>query len=83
MLGKRSECRRLILLVLTRGELIRLVEKIMEGAESEEDQDALIETLKRNVSHPRVLDLIFHPEDDEPTAEQVVDSALSYRPIEL
>ncbi|MEU6987346.1 bacteriocin immunity protein [Streptomyces sp. NPDC046324] len=69
--------------VLTRDELILLVERIMEGEGSEEEHDALIAELKRNVRHPRVTDLIYYPENGEPTAEQVVDTALSYRPIEL
>lgn len=68
---------------LTRGELVRLVEEIMECEGSEEECDALIEKLKQNVRHPRVTDLIFHPENGELTAEQVVDAALSYRPLEL
>ncbi|MEU9699515.1 MULTISPECIES: bacteriocin immunity protein [unclassified Streptomyces] len=68
---------------LTRDELIRLVEEIMEDEGSEDEADARIEKLKQNVRHPRVTDLIFYPENGEPTAEQVVDAALSYRPIEL
>ncbi|MFE7779232.1 bacteriocin immunity protein [Streptomyces sp. NPDC057445] len=67
----------------TRDELIRLVERIMEFEGTEEEQDALIDKLEQSVAHPRVADLIFHPEGDEPTAEQVVDLALAYRPIEL
>ncbi|MFL9684741.1 bacteriocin immunity protein [Streptomyces sp. KL110A] len=67
---------------LSREELIRLVEEVMNFEGSEEEEDLLVEKLKRNVLYPRVMDLIFHPEHGEPTAEQVVDAALSYRPIE-
>ncbi|MFE5795047.1 bacteriocin immunity protein [Streptomyces sp. NPDC056503] len=67
---------------LNREELIRLVEEIMHFEGSEEDEDLLVEKLKENVLHPRVMDLIFHPEHGEPTAEQVIDAALSYKPIE-
>lgn len=69
---------------LARGELVSLVQCIMDGEGTEEEHDALAETLERNVLHPRVLDLIYYPENKghgELTAEQVVEAALAYRPI--
>nr|WP_232272082.1 hypothetical protein [Streptomyces gobiensis] len=44
-----------------------------------------VQLLEANVSHPRVSDLVFHPSDDlqDASAEEIVDEALKYRPIEL
>ncbi|MCK1795600.1 hypothetical protein MTQ01_06170 [Streptomyces sp. XM4193] len=49
---------------------------------TEEEQDALIELLERNVPHTRVLGLIFCS-DPELSAEEMVDAALNYRAFEL
>jgi hypothetical protein len=75
-----------------REELIALVERIMraEGA-TEQEADALIDLFEASVPHPAAGDLIFHPEHAlgeaypgrELTAAEVVDLALSYRPIAL
>ena len=67
---------------LDRTELIAIVRRIMDADGTESELDALIDTLDSNVPHPGVTDLIFWSQDgDEPTAEQVVDAALAYRPI--
>ena len=67
---------------LDRAELIAIVRRIMDADGTESEIDALITTLESNVPHPSVSDLIFWPQDGvEPTAEQVVDVALAYRPI--
>ncbi|MDX3641098.1 bacteriocin immunity protein [Streptomyces sp. MB09-02B] len=68
---------------MSRDELIRLVEGIMaaEGA-TEREEDAMLRLLERNVSHPRVSDLIFYS-DPPLSAAQVVDIASSYRPFAL
>ena len=45
-----------------------------------------MDEFEANVPHPEASDLIFYPDRyfaDEPTAEQVVDCALSYRPLQL
>lgn len=72
---------------MTRDQLIDLVREIMAAEGSEEDDERMIEILRSNVPHPRVLDLIYHPELEgltgEVTAEQVVDAALAYKPIAL
>ncbi|MYU09282.1 hypothetical protein GTZ78_00860 [Streptomyces sp. SID8361] len=67
---------------MTRDELINLVERIMAGEGTESEHDGLVSLLERNVPHPRVLDLIYYS-DPPLTAEEVVDKALAYRPIEL
>ncbi|MGO4109711.1 bacteriocin immunity protein [Paenibacillus sp. YAF4_2] len=68
--------------VLIKEELIELVRKIMNVEGSEEEIDNMIELLKSNVPHPEVSDLIYWNEK-ELTAEQVVEQALSYKPIRL
>ncbi|GAA0971701.1 MULTISPECIES: bacteriocin immunity protein [Streptomyces violaceusniger group] len=67
---------------MTRDELIDLVERIMAGEGTESEHDSLVTLLERNVPHPRVLGLIYYS-DPPLTAEEVVDKALAYRPIEL
>ena len=72
---------------MDRDELIELVERIMraEGAD-EAEADALVDRFEASVPHPAASDLIFYPDahfGHEPTAEEVVDRALSYRPLEL
>ncbi|MFD9565805.1 bacteriocin immunity protein [Streptomyces sp. NPDC059994] len=72
---------------LAQDELVDLVQRIMDGEGTEDEHDALVETLERNVPHPRVSDLIYYPGnegyDRELTAHQVVEAALAYRPIAL
>ncbi|MEW2032723.1 bacteriocin immunity protein [Streptomyces roseifaciens] len=67
---------------MTRDELIQLVERVMAGEGTEREHDGLVDLLEESVRHPRVLDLIYYS-DPPLTAEEVVDEALAYRPIEL
>lgn len=70
-----------------RERLIGLVQRIMDGDYSDgEEVDCLVAEFAAAVLHPDASSLIFWPSDGfdrEPTAAQVVDRALSYRPIEL
>jgi hypothetical protein len=64
-------------------ELIIIVKRLqtadfLSGKESGE----LMRLLERNVVHPEVSDLIFW-NDTELTAEEIVEMALSYKPIPL
>jgi hypothetical protein len=77
---------------LSRDELIELVERIMRAeGETQEEADRLVELFEASVPRPDASDLIFWPKlalgDASPgrelTAAEVVDLALSYRPIEL
>ena len=65
---------------MTRDEMISLVKTIMNARGSENDIDGAIELLERNVPHPNVSDLIFY---NDLTPEEIVDRALSYKPIQL
>jgi len=66
----------------TRDELIQMVQQLIDATLPEDEEDALVEELKNSVLHPRVTDLIYYS-DPELTAEEVVDQALAYRPVEL
>lgn len=66
----------------SREELVRMVQKLIDADLPEEDGDRLIEGLEASVSHPRVTDLIYY-HTPKLTAEDVVERALAYRPIEL
>ncbi|MBB6464123.1 bacteriocin immunity protein [Flammeovirga kamogawensis] len=66
---------------MTRKELIDLVKDITTVEnKTEKEINELLEILKQNVPDPEVSDLIYY---DELTPEEIVDKALSYRPIQL
>ncbi|MFD1886772.1 hypothetical protein [Paenibacillus wenxiniae] len=67
---------------LSRTELIELVQRILDGEGSEQQQDEWLDLLIRQVPHPEVSNLIFWNDEDW-TAAQIVDEALAYRPIVL
>ncbi len=62
--------------------LIQLVEKIIKVQGTEEEIDKMLDILQSNVPYRGVSDLIYWNEDNL-TAEQIVDKALSYKPIQL
>lgn len=67
--------------------LVRLVAFLMSADGTQEEQDAALKELETRVPHPRVSALIFWPShegfDRELTPDEVVDVALTYRPLEL
>lgn len=66
----------------SREELIHMVQQLIDADLSEEEEDRLVEELKSSVLHPRITDLSYY-NTPKPTAEEVVDRAFAYRPIEL
>lgn len=68
---------------MTREELIELVEKIIraEGTEQEVIDNVLL--FKQNVPDPEASNYFVKKEYDDLTAEQIVDKALSYKPIQF
>lgn len=68
---------------LSKIQLIRLVQKIMKADGSEQEIDEMIGILEKNVPHPAISDLIFYPEKDNVTAEEIIEEALNYKPIIL
>ena len=69
-------------MALSKDELVELVRKISAAEGTEEEIDAMLHTLEKNVPHPAVSDLIFWSEE-ELTPEQIVEKALAYRSIAL
>ncbi|QKW24103.1 e9imm peptide [Kitasatospora sp. NA04385] len=69
---------------MTRAAAVVLVQKIMD-MDYAEDAEAygVLEALDRALGCPTgyVSDLIFWPKGPEPTAAEVVDQALEYRPF--
>ncbi|MFG2797765.1 hypothetical protein [Streptomyces pseudovenezuelae] len=59
-----------------------MVQLLIDASLPEEEEDRLVDDLKSSVLHPRVTDLIYY-NTPKLTAEEVVDKALAYRPIEL
>jgi Colicin immunity protein / pyocin immunity protein len=69
---------------LSRDELVDLVGRLMRAEGGESDQDAWLDLIERSVPCPHVSDLIYWPPGGrELRAEEIVDRALAYRPIEL
>lgn len=66
----------------SREELVRMVQLLIDARLPEEEEDRIVDELKSSVLHPRVTDLIYY-NNPKLTAEEVVDRALAYRPIEL
>lgn len=66
---------------MTREELIKLVIEITTvHGKTEEQIGKLIDLFKANVPHPSPSSLIYY---EDLTPEEVVDKALSYKPIQL
>ena len=74
---------------LTRFELglVDLVGLIRSGAiESDDELERAVAGFAASVPHPRAVDLIFYPDREfgrEPSDEEIVREALSYRATEL
>lgn len=70
-----------------RERLVGLARKLAAGQyENDADLDRDMAEFAAGVPHPRPADLIYYWDDEfdhEPTAEEIVDRALSYRPMEL
>ncbi|HLV97873.1 MAG TPA: hypothetical protein VKT82_04270 [Ktedonobacterales bacterium] len=74
---------------LSKQELISLVQKIVKAEGSEQEIDAWLSRIDRSVPCPDgyVCDLIFYPHlhelGDGSSAEEIVEKALRYKPIQL
>lgn len=67
---------------LDRAQLVELVRKICQTEGTEVETGAWLMLVERQVPHPAVSDLIFYS-DVEMTPEEIVEAALSYKPILL
>ena len=74
---------------LNRQQLISLVQKLMQGEGDERQIAEWSHLIDRSVPCPvdYFFDLIFYPDGyglgNHPTAEKIVEKALSYKPIQL
>ncbi len=70
---------------LNRDQMITLVERLMRPGFPEKEDAAAEDALIRSTGNPHVFDLIFYPArgKENTTAEEIVDEALTYCPIEL
>ena len=66
--------------LLTKDEIVELIEEIVKCDKSEEEIDGLIDKLEEGVLDPQISDYIFW---DEKTPEEIADIVLRYKPIEL
>ena len=65
---------------MNRSEMISLVNKIIKFRGADEELSEMIETLKKETGCPEVSDYIFW---EDLTAEEVINKALAYKPIQL
>jgi hypothetical protein len=80
-------------MAMTRDELIELGYKIKNFKGTEEEHYEILKLFSDNVPHPNGAKLFYYPENFNarkhdlskynPTVEEVVDKALSYKPIQL
>ncbi len=78
---------------MNRDELIELGRKIVNCEGTEQEIDAMLELFSINVPHPNGANLFYYPEnyngrkfdiaEYRPTIEEVVDKALSFKPLQL
>lgn len=72
---------------LSKHELIALVTKLLRAEGSDDEIHQWLELVERNVPHPEVQNLIYWSNryglGDSPSAEDIVEQALSYKPIIL
>jgi len=70
-----------------RERLVELVRRILAGDyRGDAGVDAAVSEFAASVPHPRASALIFYWDkefDHEPSAEEIVDRALTYRPVDL
>ena len=67
---------------LTQPEMIELIERVMVGEGDDDEAAAWIDALERSIPNPHILDFFVYDQGDL-TAEQILDKASAYRPIEL
>lgn len=78
---------------MTREELTEIGRRIVECDGTENEIDKLSKLFDKNVPHPNGSNLFFYPEnynarrdnisEYKPTAKEVIDKCLSYKPIQL
>lgn len=67
---------------ILRQQLIAAIQQVSCGDGSEEELDAMLEFIGRNVPSSAFTNFIFYPEG-EPSAEEMLDGMLADKPIQL
>lgn len=69
---------------ITKAELVEIVTRIVNA---DDHSKFYLELLERNLPHPRISNLIYWPEKEgltqDSTPEEIVNKAMSYKPIQL
>lgn len=69
---------------LNREELILLAGRIIKAeGETEEENDSLLDQFLDNVPDPNAADYFYDTAYEDLSAEDIVDKALAYKPIQL
>ena len=61
---------------------LQAIERLLEGVGTEKEQNADLDFLRANMTDPKISDYIFHTKINM-TAEEILEKALSYKPILL
>ena len=61
---------------------LQAIERLQEGVGTDEEQDNDINYLRKNLLDPKIIDYIFHSKP-EMASEEILEKALSYKPILL
>lgn len=67
---------------MNKQELISMVQKIIDCNGTDKEIDEMMKVVSKEVPDPAWTNLIYY-NDEELTAEQIVEKALSYKPIRL
>ncbi|MDO7904967.1 hypothetical protein Q5741_00900 [Paenibacillus sp. JX-17] len=67
---------------LSKEEMIIIVQKLLNGEGSEEEEHQWMEKIEFSVPCPDISNLIYWPEE-ELSAKEIVEKALSYKIIQL
>lgn len=71
-------------IAMDKGELIELAKNIINAVgKTEEETDGMLQRFLDNVPDPNASDLFFSLHYEDLTAEEIVEKALSYKPIQL
>ena len=68
------------MVLLSKDEIIHLIETITKCEDSEEEIDRLMDKLEQGVLDPQITDYIFW---EEMSPEEIADKVLNYKPIAL
>ncbi|RSS53245.1 e9imm peptide [Streptomyces sp. WAC01280] len=68
---------------MSREEALPLVQRLLNPETTDEESSEILEALQRGLACPHISDYVYWDIDPEPTAEKIVDRAMTYKPIAL